>query len=48
MAWFLNKWLLVYPLYLLDRISGQSEVLPLGYVAVGGKPSDNERGPTDV
>ena len=37
-AWFLNAAFLLYPCYGLDRLFCRSDVLALGYVAVGQKP----------
>ena len=37
-AWFLNKWLITYLLYRIDKILGASDLFALGYVGVARKP----------
>ena len=38
-AWFLNKWFITRPCHGLDRATGSSGILALGYVGVARKPS---------
>ena len=47
-AWFLNAAFLLYPCYGLDRLLCRSDVLALGYVAVGQKPAVAGQGATVV
>lgn len=39
LAWLLNKWLITWPCYGLDRLTSGSGVFALGYVGLAQKPS---------
>lgn len=38
LTWFLNKWLITWPCYELDRLTSRSGVFALGYVGLARKP----------
>jgi len=38
LAWFLNKWIVTWPCYGLDRVTDRSGLFALGYVGVARKP----------
>jgi len=37
LAWWLNRWLVTWPCYQLDKLPGLSTLFPLGYLAVARK-----------
>ena len=41
-AWFLNKWLITWPCYGLDRITDRSGLFALGYVGIARKTSEDK------
>lgn len=44
LVWWLNRWLVTWPCYLVDRLPGLSTLFPLGYLAVARKPAAGDEG----